>query len=184
MEQEVWEEFYDKSEVLAFESECLIAKLLNKSVEEASDIDTDHLPQGKERELVIKQRVGQGFFRSAVMSSYNYRCCISGVRTPQLLEACHIADWASNIENRTNSKNGLCLNPFFHKAYDNYLLAITPEFKVILTKELLLKTDNPLFKTYLEELNGRTITLPDKFKPQKELLGLHYNEFRDREMAR
>ncbi len=100
------------------------------------------------------------------------------------MEACHIADWASNIENRTNPKNGLCLNPFFHKAYDNYLLAITPEFKVILTKELLLKTDNPLFKTYLEELNGRTITLPDKFKPQKELLELHYNEFRDREMAR
>lgn len=182
MEQKVWEEFYDNPERLAFESERLIAKFSNKSIEEASNIDIDHLPQGMERETVIKQRVNQSFFRSAVMSSYNYRCCISGVGNPQLLEACHIVDWATDVANRTNPKNGLCFNSFFHKAYDQHLLAITPDYKVIFAEELIGKTANTTFKTYLEAINGSLIALPDKFKPQKDLLELHYKAFLNREI--
>lgn len=182
MEQEVWEEFYDNPERLAFESERLIAKFSNKNIEEVNNIDITDLPQGVERETVIKQRVNQSFFRSAVMSSYNYRCCISGVGNLQLLEACHIVDWATDVANRTNPKNGLCLNSFFHRAYDQHLIAITPDYKVILAEELIAKTVNVAFKTYLEAINGSLIALPDKFKPQRDLLELHYKAFLNREI--
>lgn len=183
MEQEIWDEFYANPERLVFESERLIAKFSKKNIEEITDIDITNLPEGKERETIIRQRVNQSFFRSVVMSSYNYRCCISGVGNPQLLEACHIVDWTTEVANRTNPKNGLCLNSFFHKAYDQYLLAITPDFKILLAEELIRKTANSLFKTYLERINGNSITLPDKFKPRKDLLELHYKAFLSRKIA-
>ncbi|TGX83898.1 hypothetical protein E5358_01615 [Palleniella muris] len=47
------------------------------------------------------------------MSSYNFHCCISGVAIPELLEACHIINWSDDATQRTNPKNGICLNSFF-----------------------------------------------------------------------
>ena len=177
IEVDVWNEFYGNPEKLAYESERLIAKYLGKSIEETSGITTNDLPQGKEREVVVRQRVNQSFFRAAVMSSYNFRCCISGVQTPELVEACHIVDWSKNVQNRTNPRNGLCLNPFFHKAYDKLLISITPDFDIVIPDSLIESVDSIDTKTYLSQLNGTKINLPDKFLPQKDFLDRHYQKF-------
>ena len=136
LEEEIWQEFCDNPDRLAFESERLIAQLSQKSIEESLNIGIDNLPQGLEREAVVKQRVSQSFFRSAVMSSYNHRCCISGITLPSLLEACHIVAWSDDKLNRTNPKNGLCMNSFFHKAYDKHLLGISPDMKIVISEKL------------------------------------------------
>lgn len=178
MEQEVWDEFYNNPEKLAFESERLIAKFTKLNIEISSGIKTTDLPLGKERETIVKQRINQSFFRATVMSSYNFQCCISGVGNPELLEACHIVDWSQDEFNRSNPRNGLCMNPFFHKAYDKQLLAITPDLTIIISEKLLHKTHETKFKNYLKELNGNKIILPDKFLPQKDFLEIHYNKFK------
>ncbi|MBQ9417737.1 MAG: HNH endonuclease, partial [Bacteroidales bacterium] len=67
---------------------------------------------------IVKQRINQSFFRTAVLTSYNNRCCITGLSRKELLEASHIVDWSKDIENRLNPSNGLCLNILFHRAYD------------------------------------------------------------------
>ena len=128
LELEVWDEFYDNPEHLAFESERLIAQFSNQPIEELANIQIKDLPQGKEREVVVRQRVNQSFFRAAVMNSYNFRCCISGVQKPELVEASHIVDWSEDEANRTNPRNGLCLNPFFHKASGIQLLLQLVDF--------------------------------------------------------
>ena len=138
MEEEIWREFRENPEQLAYESEKIISKLQGKSVEEI--IDTNDLPQGKEREIIIKQRINQSFFRMTVLSSYNNRCCISGIGNIELLEACHIIDWSENTANRTNPQNGLCMNSFFHKAYDKLFMAISPDLTIIISDELLQNT--------------------------------------------
>ncbi len=181
MEEEIWNEFYGNPELLAFESEKIIAKLSNQSIEVSAAIKIEDLPQGIEREVIVKQRVNQSFFRSAVMSAYNFHCCISGVNIPELLEACHIVDWSQDAQNRTNPKNGLCMNPFFHKAYDNNLLGITPDLKIVVSEELQCHSKIESFSNYLKILNGRSILLPDHFFPQKELLAIHYNQFLKRQ---
>ena len=61
-EEEIWQEFCDNPDRLAFESERLIAQLSQKSIEESLNIGIDNLPQGLEREAVVKQRVSQSFF--------------------------------------------------------------------------------------------------------------------------
>ena len=180
MEEEVWNEFYGNPELLAFESEKIIARLTNQSIEMCTSIRTDDLPQGRERSVIIKQRVNQSFFRSTVMSAYNFHCCISGVNIAELLEACHIVDWSQDERNRVNPKNGLCMNSFFHKAYDKHLLGITPDMRIVVSEELLQGSTEISFFNYLKTIAGKKILLPDKFLPQKELLEIHYNKFINR----
>ncbi len=181
LEEEIWNEFIDNPEQLAFESEKLIAQFSQQKIEEFASIEIKDLPQGVEREVIIRQRVNQSFFRSVVMSSYGFRCCISGVGTPELLEACHIVGWAHDLSNRTNPQNGLCLNSFFHKSYDKHLLSITPDFTIIVSEELLHNTMELSFNNYLKGLNGKNIMLPDRFPPKKEFLEIHFNEFKQRQ---
>lgn len=180
MEEEVWNEFYGNMDNLAYESEKLVAQFSKQSIEKTANVSLDGLPYGIEREVVVKQRVNQSFFRSAVMSSYDFKCCISGVCVPEILEACHIVEWSQDPENRTNPKNGLCMNPFFHKAYDRHLMAITPDLDIIISDELFQNVEEEYFLNYLKEINGCKIQLPNKFLPQRDLLEHHYSEYRRR----
>lgn len=179
MEVEIWEEFRGNPELLAYESEKLIAQLSQQKIENSACINTEDLPQGEEREVIIRQRVNQSFFRATVLSAYNFHCCISGVGNVELLDACHIVDWSKDSLNRTNPRNGLCLNSFFHQAYDKHFVGITPDLKIVISDVLIHSTDNEKFKQYLVGLNNTKITQPDKFYPQKELLEIHYNYFRN-----
>lgn len=178
LEEEIWKEFYEDPEGFIYESEKLISLFSKQSIEVSAEIETDDLPKGIERETIVRRRINQSFFRMAVISSYNYRCCISGVGNKELLEACHIVDWVQDADNRTNPKNGLCMNSFFHKAYDKYLLGITPDLKIIISEELMQSTNEPLFKKYLAELNGKNIALPYRFFPKRDLLEIHYEKFK------
>lgn len=177
MEQEVWNEFYANPDKLAFESECLIAKYAKMNVENITNIDLNDLPEGKERLAIVKQRVNQSFFRSAVICSYNFKCCITGVGIPELLEACHIVDWSEDKTNRSNPENGLCLNTLFHKAYDKYLIAITPDYNIIISDEMIEKTEDSSFKNYLLELRNKKLLLPNRFYPKREFLDCHYQKY-------
>lgn len=177
MEQEVWKDFYDNPDKLAYESECLIAKYTKNDIEKAANVDIDHLPEGKERLAIVKQRVNQSFFRSAVMCSYDFKCCISGVGNSELLEACHILDWSEDKNNRSNPENGLCLNSLFHKAYDKYLIAITPNYKIIISDEMIEKTEDESFKCYLLGLQNKKLILPNRFYPKPDFLDYHYQKY-------
>lgn len=180
IEEDIWNEFYGSPDLLAYESEKLIAEMSKSNLEESTMIDISDLPVGKEREQIVKQRINQNFFRNAVLSAYNFKCCITGIGNPEILEACHIVEWSEDINNRTNPKNGLCMNPLFHKAYDKHLIAITPELDIVVSKEMINETVNGSFKDYLVSINGGKISFPDKFLPKRELLELHYSEFRSK----
>ena len=169
MEEEVWKEFRENPEQLAYESEKIISKLQGKSIEKI--IDTNDLPQGKEREIIIKQRINQSFFRMTVLSSYNNRCCISGIGN---------IGWSENTANRTNPQHGLCMNSFFHKAYDKLFIAISPDLTIIISDELLQNTVDNKFRKYLECINGEKIIMPNKFLSKKEFLQVHYEKFKNR----
>ena len=180
MDKEVWDEYCHDWGKLAYDSNYIIARFKNSTLEALTNVDVDRYPQGEERERIVRQRIHQTFFRNTVLSSYNYRCCISGVGNVELLEACHIVDWSQDESNRTNPQNGLCLNPFFHKAYDKFLLAITPDYSIVVSDELLSKNSASSFKEYLIGINGQRIILPDRFFPQQELLAMQYEKFKMR----
>ena len=176
-EEEVWNEFYNNPEKLSYESEILIAQLMHKSLEQSANIDLNNLPQGKERIIEVKQRVNQSFFRSCILSSYNFQCCISGISNPVLLDASQIVEWSKDEKNRLNPTNGLCMNSLFHKAYDNHLITITPDFKIIVSDKMKHCSKDGILSNYFTELNQRKIMLPEKFLPKQEFLEIHYHEY-------
>ena len=173
----VWNEFIANPNALAFESEQIIAQYKQQDIETSNHIDKKSLPEGKERLAVVRQRVNQNFFRDAVLTSYNYQCCISGVSDQSLLEACHISSWKDDPNNRTNPCNGLCLNSFFHKAFDNFLFAVTPYYLIDISEKLLDTTEDGAFKDYLAGINNKTIHLPDRFLPDAKLIEQHYERY-------
>ncbi len=178
LDELVWNEFISNPDALAFESEQIIAQYKQQDIEPSNHIDKKSLPAGKERLAIVRQRVNQNFFRDAVLSSYNYQCCISGVSNQSLLDACHISSWKEDINNRTNPCNGLCLNSFFHRAFDNFLFAITSDYLIDISEKLLDTTADGEFKDYLSSINGHPIHLPERFIPNSNLLSNHYEQYK------
>ena len=177
LDEEVWNEFFENPEKLAFESEQIIARLRGLDVVQSTGIDVSSIPEGEDRMVVTRQRVNQRFFRDVVLSSYNNRCCVSGVCNPSLLDACHISSWSDDITNRTNPKNGLCMNVFFHKAFDSFLFTITPDLTISISDQLIDSTMNISFQEYLVGLNNKPMLMPEKFSPDIKLLEIHYNQY-------
>lgn len=179
-EEAIWNEFWGNSEKLAYESERLFAERAGKTIEEYTSIDMRSVPQGKERNVVVRQRVNQNFFREAVLTAYLNQCCITGITNTSLLEACHISSWKDDENNRTNPKNGLCMNPLFHRAYDKYLMAITPDYTIIISEQMFGAIKDESFRTYLLGLQNKKIMMPEKFAPNKAFLSMHHEEFKKR----
>lgn len=173
MDEEIWNEFNENWEQLAFESEEVIAKFKNEPIEKTTEIDLDNLPVGLERERLVKTRVNQSFFRSTILTSYNQKCCITGLSVPELLIASHIKPWSKDEQNRTNPQNGLCLNALHDKAFDKGYLTITTDYKVKISTYFGdfdgTDVNNYLFTHY----NNLKISLPEKFLPKREFLEYH-----------
>lgn len=178
MDEAVWNEFFENPEKLAYESEIIIADLRHQTIEESTAIDLSNLPEGAELTTVTRQRINQQFFHNAVLCSYEDRCCVTGLGHRQLLEACHISSWSDDIKNRTNPKNGLCMNPFFHQAFDCFLFTVTPDFKIEISEQMMESTVDNSFRAYLVSIKGSNIIMPEKFTPDPNLLAIHYEQYR------
>lgn len=176
LDKEIWDEFNSDWEELAFQSELLIAKLENKPVEETTEIDLSNLPLGIERQRIVKVRVNQSFFRSAILTSYNTKCCITGLNIPELLIASHIKPWKDDAENRTNPQNGLCLNALHDKAFDKGFITVTTDYKVKVSKHFDGFQPQNNIEDFFLNYEGFAIALPEKFYPKKEFLEYHYEE--------
>ncbi|MFD1162678.1 HNH endonuclease [Hwangdonia seohaensis] len=174
LEEDVWNEFNGNWEKLAFESEELIAKFQNKTIEENEEINLDDLPEGKERETIVKTRVNQNFFRSTILSSYNLKCCITGLSIPDFLVASHIKPWAKDKENRINPHNGLCLNSIHDKAFDKGFITVTPEYKLLVSDFFIDYSKEQAVNDFFFKYQDHKIDLPDRFLPSKEFLEYHY----------
>lgn len=173
-EVEVWEEFNENWDTLAFESERLLANLTHQSVEELNGLNEDELPkEGVERERLVKVRVNQRFFRSTVLTSYESSCCITGLTIPSLLAASHIAPWAKNPNNRMNPRNGLCLNLLHHKAFDEGLITITPDFRVRVSASLATASSDDPINILFARYDNQHARLPRRFLPDAVLLEWH-----------
>lgn len=177
LDEQIWNEFFDNPEKLAYESEKIIAELRHLPIEESASVDLSDLPEGTEKTIIARQRVNQRFFHDTVLCSYESHCCITGINNPLLLEACHISSWKSDVKNRTNPKNGLCMNPLFHKAFDSFLFTVTPDYLIEISDRMIGCTENNSFRKYLLSINGVKIRMPEKFTPDKNLLANHYEQY-------
>lgn len=173
----IWDEFYNNWNELPYESEKLLSKFENKSIEELNDIDLSELPKGRMREQTVKVRVNQSFFRSSILASYNNTCCITGITQPELLIAGHIKPWSLDCENRLNPRNGIAINALHDKAFENGLITITPEYRIQISNSILNEKKTEAIEKYFLQYQDKEIILPSKFLPDVRFLKFH-NEHR------
>jgi putative restriction endonuclease len=171
LDKVIFEEFTNNWEDLGYESELLLSKFLKEDIKVLIE-EKFELKEGLEKERKVKVRVNQSFFRSTVLSSYDFKCCLTGIDIPELLIASHIIPWSKDTKNRLNPQNGLCLNNLHDKAFDKGLITFDSNFKMILSKELNNnKSEN--IKLYFHKLEGKPIILPKKFIPDENFLEYH-----------
>ena len=133
LDKEIFHEFINNWEELIKESEALLLSYTIKT--NNLDSQDTSLKLGKEKLRLVKTRMNQSFFRQMILSSYDYKCCLTGIDIPELLIASHIIPWSKDEKNRLNPQNGLCLNTLHDKAFDrgfitfddNYNLTFAPK---------------------------------------------------------
>lgn len=127
----------------------------------------------------VKQRIHQAQFRGAVLPAYSDKCAICSLKETRLLDAAHII---GDVEERGEPivSNGLSLCTIHHRAYDEHLVGIAPDYCVHVSRGLLEDEDGPMLEL-LKGFQGRQILLPAKRKwqPDVERLAIRFDRFRE-----
>lgn len=127
LDREIWNEFHADWNGLVWEAAQLRGKLGHTPFLE----ELVRPPTGpSERKKLTKQRAHQSFFRDAVLSSYEWTCCVTGLTIRECLIASHIVPWSEDETFRTDPTNGLCLSATFDRLFDTGLMTVTDDLIV------------------------------------------------------
>jgi len=86
----------------------------------------EDLRERAQRTIALRQ--GQPAFRNALLTAYEWTCCVTGYRTESVLEAAHISPYKGHHTNDVT--NGLLLRADIHTLFDRYLITVTTDLKV------------------------------------------------------
>lgn len=179
LDRKVWNDFQQDWSTMAERSEAAFEALMQGQApvdSEPSKLST--APEGPtEVQRLVKVRRVQGFFRKAILGSYESRCALTGLAVPELLIASHIIGWSDNEARRADPTNGICLNALHDKAFDRYLLTFDEDYRVVLSSALKSK-EAPEFQSHnFECLEGKPLRLPHRFLPDPVALAKHREKF-------
>ena len=170
----LWEEMHNDWERFAAESHQAMRETgAVMTTKDAAAEEDEQERRGAERPAQTMARIGQSFFRAAVLSAYDERCCITGLSVSSLLVASHIVPWKRcDSRDRVNPRNGLLLSALHDKAFDAGLLTLDEALKVKVSPRLDMAGD-PFLSLSIKNYDGRPIALPEKFRPEKKFLAYH-----------
>ncbi len=175
LDRAVWAEFNSDWERLALECEAILAQRGATTVPRAEEelvIESNNYV-GNTRAATVQVRIKQGFFRAAVLASYDMKCCMTGLAVPELLVASHIIPWSADEKNRLNPRNGLCLSSLHDRAFDAGLITVNAKHVIKVSSRLKKSKPNWLNSRALCDLEGKPIQLPERFHPDPEFLKYH-----------
>jgi putative restriction endonuclease len=133
-----------------------------------------------ERQYVVREtkvRLHQSRFRGAVLLAYRDRCAICRLKEVRLLDAAHIvADVAPTGEPVV--PNGLSMCTIHHRAFDQNLVGVSPDYEVRVSRRLLHDDDGPMLDI-LKGFHGTQLHLPAKIaqRPDRNRLALRFERF-------
>jgi putative restriction endonuclease len=163
LDNEVVSEFLNKWDFLVLEADRIKTS--------SNLVVNQNNPDGRDIIVSQKARIGQAFFRKALLSAYGGKCCVSGLNISELLRASHIKPWSqsNDVNEKTNPQNGLLLNALLDSAFDSGYITINNEYRVVVTSTLEHNNSSELITRF----SGAKITLPDKFLPDKRFIEYH-----------
>jgi putative restriction endonuclease len=75
-------------------------------------------------------------FPARVCRAYSYACGACGLQY-DIIEAAHIIP--ASVERNSSTRNGICLCPNHHRAFDDGLVIVAPDFRLSVDKALLTR---------------------------------------------
>lgn len=120
----------------------------------------------------VKTRTVQQFFRTAVISSYHFKCAICELGLQEMLTASHIIPWSKNEKFRTDPANGISLCALHDRAFDRGFFALNDDYAVMLSGRLTSVKSLPVEHMFTR-FNRQPLKLPFRFLPNKEYLEWH-----------
>lgn len=133
-----------------------------------------------ERKYVVREtkvRLHQGRFRGAVLLAYDDQCTICRLKEIRLLDAAHIEpDTAPTGEPLVT--NGLSMCTIHHRAFDQNLVGVSPDYVVRVSRRLLDDEDGPMLDL-LKGFHARPLHLPTRRaqRPDRERLAARFESF-------
>jgi putative restriction endonuclease len=132
-------------------------------------------PIEKYGESPKKERIRDQGFRKAIVTLYQHRCSLCGIRmlTPDgqtVIEAAHIIPWRESYDDRPT--NGMALCRLCHWSFDVGLMSVGKKYEVLVSKRVRMDRNMP---GHMLTLTDRQIFKPDDqiFWPGQESLGWH-----------
>jgi putative restriction endonuclease len=127
----------------------------------------------------VQQRLHQKEFRERVLEAYRRHCAICRLKREPLLEAAHIVADAEAL-GAPVVPNGIALCTLHHAAFDAHLIAVRPDYRIELRRDVLEESDGPMLIHGLQGFHGQLIGVPgrESLQPSPTLLEARYELFR------
>lgn len=161
LDREIWDRYFGRWEELS------AIEIAERSVTPQWE------PRPTTAQRLTSVRLGQGFFRNAVLSAYEGACCITGIATPGLLRGSHIVPWAASESQRLDPANGVCLNALHDAAFDTGLIAIDTDYRLLVSASIRSMGHETAYADYFIRYAGKPIRVPERFIPDPECLRYH-----------
>ena len=177
LDQKIWDEYAERGDAPVFESAQLLASALN-GADDHPDTHADSVVEqivaprvGYDRPAVVTERINQQYFRNTLVHNYRDRCCITGIAIDPLLIASRIKPWKdSSPTEKVAASNGLLLNAFHDKAFDQGLITLDNDFAIHVSPHV---EHTEINDEWLYRYDGRRISLPVVCSPSREFLEFH-----------
>jgi putative restriction endonuclease len=133
-----------------------------------------------ERKYAVREtrvRLHQARFRGHVLVAYSSLCAICRLKESRLLDAAHIAG-DLEVKGDPVIANGLCLCSIHHRAFDQDLVGVSPDYEVHVSKRLLDDEDGPMLEV-LKGFHQKAIVVPSRsaWKPDRVRLAERFERF-------
>ena len=123
----------------------------------------------------LQQRVRDQGFRKAIVTLYEHRCALCGIRmlTPEghtVVEAAHIKSWSESHDDRPT--NGLALCRLCHWSFDEGLMSVGTKYEVLVSRRVQVEQNLP---GHILTFRDRPIFTPteDQYWPGQDNLDHH-----------
>ncbi len=169
MDKEIFIEFQNDWGELATTAEEIVGLALFDGTPEQGAKPLSSLT---DRNKVSRER---HFFRASVLTSYEQKCCITGLTLPTLLRASHIKPFneCRSSSERTDPHNGLLLNVLHDWAFDQGLITVTKDYRIWVSQIVKDYANDDFTIASLVNLEGTKIILPRNFIPDIDCLEYH-----------
>lgn len=123
-------------------------------------------------------RLHQARFRARVVPAYSSQCAICRLKELRLLDAAHIVGDVEDL-GEPSITNGVSLCAIHHRAFDNNLVGVSPDYVVHVSRRLREDEDGPMLDL-LKGFHDQPLNLPTRprDRPDRERLDARFIEFR------